>query len=86
MRNLRWTIPTLVLAALLAAGCILVSGQFIVSYDLPDPVTITSPADVQRASVDLNTVSTYQDHKSDLKDLSRTSPSSASSPTPATCR
>lgn len=70
MRNLRWTIPTLVLAALLAAGCILVSGQFIVSYDLPDPVTISSPADVQRANVDLNTVSTYRDHKSDLKGLS----------------
>ena len=70
MRNLRWTILTLVLAALLAAGCILVSGQFIVSYDLPNPVTVASPAAVQHADVDLNTVGTYKDHKSDLKGLS----------------
>jgi len=69
MRNLRWTIPTLVLAALLAAGCILVSGQFIVSYDLPTPLTISQTA-VTHLDVDLNTESTYKDHKSDLKGLS----------------
>jgi hypothetical protein len=69
MRNLRWTIPTLVLAALLAAGCILVSGQFIVSYDLPTPLTISQTA-VNHMDVDLNTESTYKDHKSDLKGLS----------------
>lgn len=69
MRNLRWTIPTLALAALLAAGCILVSGQFIVSYDLPTPLTISQTA-VEHADIDLNTESTYKDHKSDLKGLS----------------
>ena len=69
MRNLRWTVPALVLAAALAAGCILISGQFIVSYDLPSPVTI-SPTALQHMDVDLNTVGAYQDHKSDLKDLS----------------
>ena len=68
MRNLRWTIPTLALAALFAAGCILVSGQFIVSYELPTPLPITQTA-VAAVGVDLNTVSAYQDHKSDLKDL-----------------
>jgi hypothetical protein len=70
MRNLRWTIPTLALAALLAAGCILVSGQFIVSYDLPTPLTSTQAYLGGVAVVDLNTVGTYTDHKSDLKGLS----------------
>lgn len=69
MRHLRWTIPTLALAALLAAGCILVSGQFIVSHDLPDPIVIASSSVLQRADVDLNTNGTYNDHKSNLKDL-----------------
>jgi hypothetical protein len=69
MRNLRWTIPTLVLAALLAAGCILLSGQFIVSYNLPTPLTISQTA-VSHMDVDLNTVGTYKEHKSDLKGLS----------------
>ena len=68
MRSLRWTIPTLVLAALLAAGCILVSGQFIVSYELPTPLTISQTA-VVHMDVDLNTVGSYKDHKSDLKSL-----------------
>jgi hypothetical protein len=68
MRNLRWTIPTLALAGLLAAGCILVSGQFIISKELPTLLTI-SPTAVGHADVDLNTVTTYQDHKSDLKGL-----------------
>ncbi len=69
MRNLRWTIPTLALAALLAGGCILVSGQFIISKDLPTPLVI-SPGAVVHADVDLNAVTVYQDHKADLKDLS----------------
>jgi hypothetical protein len=69
MRDLRWTLAPLALAALFAAGCILLSGQFIVSYDLPTPLAI-SQAYVEYANVDLNTVGTYKDHKSDLKDLS----------------
>jgi hypothetical protein len=68
MSKLRWIVPTLVLAALLAAGCMLVSGQFIVSYDLPTPLTISQTA-ITHMDVNLNNVSTYKDHKSDLKDL-----------------
>ncbi len=68
MRSLRWTIPTLALAALSAAGCLLVSGQFVVSHDLPSPLSISQTA-MQHMDVDLNTVSAYKDHKSELKDL-----------------
>jgi hypothetical protein len=68
MKNLRWTIPTLALAALLAGGCLLVSGQFLVSYDLQTPLPITQTA-IQHMDVNLNGVSAYKDHKSDLKDL-----------------
>jgi len=66
MRNLRWTIPTLALAALLTGGCMLTSGQFIVSFDLPTPLPISQTA-IQHMDVDLHTVGAYNDHKSDLK-------------------
>lgn len=68
MRSLRWILPTLALAGALAAGCLLVSGQFVVSFDLPDPLAIT-PTAVVRADVDLNTVGAYRDHRSDIKDV-----------------
>ena len=69
MRTCRWIIPTLVLAGALAAGCLLISGQFLVSFDLPDPLVVT-PTAVVCADVDLNTVAAYRDHRADLKDLS----------------
>lgn len=69
MKNLRLVVPSLLLAALTASGCWLVSGQFLVSYDLPNPLTVAGPGAPVRASVDLNTISEYADHKSDLKGL-----------------
>jgi hypothetical protein len=69
MRTCRWILPTLALAGALAAGCMLISGQFLVSFDLYDPLTIT-PTAVMAAGVDLNTVGAYRDHKDDVKDVS----------------
>lgn len=68
MRTLRWILPTLALAGALAAGCMLLSGQFLVSFDLYDPLTIT-PTAVMGVGVDLNTVAAYRDHRGDLKDV-----------------
>jgi len=69
MKNLRLILPSLLMAGLMASGCWLVSGQFTVSADLPDPLNVTSPVNLASAHVDLNTEKDYKDHKSDLKDL-----------------
>lgn len=69
MKTCRWILPTLALAGALAAGCMLLSGQFLVSFDLYDPLVVT-PTAVMGAGVDLNTVGAYRDHKDDLKDVS----------------
>lgn len=70
MNALRRAAPMLALAglaAVAAAGCMLTSGQFIVTYELPDPLPVTSTVTLVGVDVDLNTVSDYQDHKKDLK-------------------
>jgi hypothetical protein len=58
-------------AALPLAGCLLISGQFIISVNLLDggPVVVTNPG-VVPLPVDLTTNSTYNDHKGNLKDIS----------------
>ena len=67
MKTLRYLVPALVLA-LSAAGCILVSGQFVVSFNLDSFSTVTQST-VTRQDIDLNTESDYKDHKSDLKSI-----------------
>ncbi|MEQ1832965.1 MAG: hypothetical protein ABL977_07905 [Candidatus Eisenbacteria bacterium] len=67
MKMLRTTVPVLALAALAAAGCFLVSGQFVVNYALPSPLHVTTGATLTGVDVDLNTISEYDDHKADLK-------------------
>lgn len=67
MKTLRNAVPLVVLAALTAAGCFLVSGQFVVNYPLPTPFTFNSAVQFASIGVDLNTISDYSDHKSDLK-------------------
>jgi hypothetical protein len=70
MNALRRTAPLLVmavLAAVAAAGCMLTSGQFVATYDLPDPLDVSSTITLTGVDVDLNTVSDYSDHKKDLK-------------------
>ena len=69
MKNLRLILPSLLLAALTASGCWLVSGQFTVSEDLPTPLNVSGPGALFAAPIDLNDQNTYKDHKSDLKDL-----------------
>jgi hypothetical protein len=69
MKNARWFIPSLMMAALLATGCFLISGQFIVKYDLHD-VHVTSSTGIDGVIVDLTTVDEYNKHKDDLKGLS----------------
>jgi hypothetical protein len=57
------------LALLVAtAGCVLVSGQFLINFDL-GTLTVTSPTNVVGRVVDLNTISDYTDHKDNLKGL-----------------
>jgi len=66
MKTLRTAVPVLALAALAAAGCFLVSGQFVVHYALPSPFHAVSTA-FAGVDVDLNTVGEYNDHKDKLK-------------------
>ena len=67
MKTLRNAVPLVALAALAAAGCFLVSGQFVVSYALPTPLHVTAAATLTGVDVNLNTIGEYSDHKNDLK-------------------
>jgi hypothetical protein len=67
MKNLRWIVPALLLA-LATPGCVLVSGQFLIDFDLDSFDASTNTA-VTREDVDLTTDSDYNDHKDDLKGL-----------------
>ena len=68
MKTLRNAVPLLALAALAAAGCFLVSGQFVVNYVFPkSPQPLVGGGTLTGVIVDLNTVSEYNDHKGDLK-------------------
>ena len=69
MKNMRLILPSLLLAALTASGCFLTSGQFTVSTDLDDPLTIAGTGVLVSQRIDLNTESDYKDHKNDLKYL-----------------
>ena len=65
MRVARW-IP--LLGVLPLVGCLL-SGQFVVAFDLQDPIDIPSPAAVIPIPIDLNTESVYNDHKQDISGI-----------------
>lgn len=73
MKNLRLWLPVAALAGLMSAGCLLISGQFLVSFNFADhgydPLTVTSPTTLAGVSVDLNTIAAYKDHKAQLKDV-----------------
>ena len=55
--------------ALTLTGCVLTSGQFLVTYQLDSPLNLTTFGGTVGTDIDLNTNSTYKDHKGDLKDL-----------------
>ena len=65
MKSLRYALLVL---PLLASGCILVSGQFLVNFDL-GTIQVNSPTDVVGRDVDLNDIGDYNDHKDELKGL-----------------
>jgi len=67
MNKLRIGILSIGLATLTAAGCPLVSGQFLVKYELPTPLQVTVAGNVTRADIDLNNNAEYKDHKKNLK-------------------
>jgi len=67
MNALHRAVALLTLAALAATGCMLTSGQFVATYELPDPLEVSSAVTLTGVDVDLNTVSEYNDHKSELK-------------------
>jgi len=69
MNKLRIGILSIALATLTASGCPLISGQFLVKFDLPTPLQVTVAGAVTRANVDLNTISEYKDHKKNMKDV-----------------
>ncbi|HEU4335318.1 MAG TPA: hypothetical protein VFT32_12560 [Candidatus Eisenbacteria bacterium] len=65
MKAIKMIVPALVLT-LAAAGCILVSGQFLIDFEL-DNFNISTETAVTSQVVDLNTEEDYNDHKEDLK-------------------
>lgn len=67
MKHLRWIVPALLLG-LATPGCVLVSGQFLIDFDL-DNFDVSTSSTVTVEDVDLNTESVYEDHKEDLKGL-----------------
>jgi hypothetical protein len=74
LKHLRLWLPIAGLTALVASGCLFLSGQFVVTYNFADhgydPLTMNSSIAVIGVPVDLNLISTYKDHKQDLKDVS----------------
>ena len=67
MKNLRWIVPALLLA-FATPGCVLVSGQFLIDFEL-DNFNASTDSAVTREDVDLTTDSDYNDHKDDVKGL-----------------
>src|SRR5439155_15019363 len=70
MRSYRRVFPVLALAALVASGCFVATGQVLVEFGLTSPFTIDSTTDpFARIFVDLNTIPDYSKHKDSLKGL-----------------
>lgn len=63
----RWLVAVLALVGM-TAGCILTSGQFLVTFELGD-VRVPGPTTLVSQVVDLNTIAEYRDHKENLKGL-----------------
>jgi hypothetical protein len=69
MKILRALLPVLALVALTGTGCVLVSGQFLVTYHLSDTRSITTQQSLGVMQVDLNTNKTYVANRARLKGL-----------------
>ncbi len=73
LKYLRLTLPLTGLAALVATGCLLMSGQFLITYDFAshgyDPVIMNSPLAVAGVLVDLKDFAAFRDNRKNLKDI-----------------
>ncbi len=56
-------------AALAGGGCILTSGQILISFPLVNPVTVTNTSMLYSEEVNLNSLGDYTDHKDKLESL-----------------
>jgi len=70
MKQFRFWASTLSLAALMSAGCFLVSGQFTVVFNFDTPVTVNSATVVNGQLIDLSTVDEYNDNKDKIDTVS----------------
>lgn len=66
MNKFRFWASTLSLAALLSAGCFLISGQFSVVFEFDTPLNVNSASTIFGQLVDLSTVDEYNDNKDKL--------------------
>jgi hypothetical protein len=69
MKTSRLMMAGVLLGALLSNGCILTSAQILAHFDLPNPFIIDATDNMERISVDLNSIGDYSDHKDKLKNL-----------------
>jgi hypothetical protein len=67
MKTIKWIVPALALM-LAAAGCILISGQFLIDFELPNFQAQTS-SNIVAEHVDLNDNEDYNDHKEELQGI-----------------
>lgn len=71
IHRMRMIVPSLLLAALVGTGCVLVSGEFLIQVEMGDVsvdvVDVNSLLDGY--FVDLTTNSTWKDHKNDIKSI-----------------
>lgn len=70
-KRMRTIVPSLLLAALIGTGCVLVSGQFVIQVDLGDAsINVVNASSLLAGYyVDLPSNSTWKDHKDDIKQL-----------------
>jgi hypothetical protein len=69
MRSGKFLVAAAAVVMLAGAGCLLTSGQILISFDLTNPVTVTNTSQLHRQEVDLNSIGDYNDHKDKLESL-----------------
>lgn len=57
------------LPLIVGTGCLLTSGQILISIDLANPITVPTVTSAIRQNIDLNDIGDYADHKDKLNDL-----------------
>ncbi len=70
MKQFRFWASTLSLAALMSAGCFLISGQFSVVFEFDTPIQVNTATTVTGQLVDLSTVDEYNDNRDKIDTVS----------------